>query len=184
VSLKIWGLVQPSQRISFADSLYEAIFFGCINYFAVVIWLPGVLIKLNQVLSIPSYIISLLIVPILLPLLWQKMLYSKFLKGKIINLIPKGWDYFFRNAVSCLMLIHLKNGELIGGLYHTASLASSYPEKEDIYLQEIWELDDTGKFKKPIDNTLGLLINYESGDYIELFKFTEQGDKNERTADQ
>jgi hypothetical protein len=176
VRLKIWGLIQPSQRISFADSLYEAFFFGCINYFAVVIWLPGVLTNLNQFLSIPSYIISLLIVPILLPLLWRKILNSNLFKGKIINLTPKGWDYFFGKGVPCLMLIHLKNGQLIGGLYDNNSLASSYPENEDIYLQEIWELDDTGKFKKPIDNTLGLLINYESVDYIELFKFTEQGD--------
>jgi hypothetical protein len=173
LSLKIWSLIQPSQRISFVDSLYEAIFFGCINYFAVVIWFPPFLTELNQFLYIPSYIISLLLVPIVLPIIWQKILNSACLKGKIINLTPKGWDYFFRKSVPCFMLIHLKNGQVIGGLYHTDSLASSYPEKEDIYLQEIWELDDIGKFKNPIDKTMGLLINYESVDYIELFKITE-----------
>jgi hypothetical protein len=97
------------------------------------------------------------------------------IKKKIINPIPKAWDVFFRKQQPCFMMVHLKNGQIIGGLYAYASAASSYPEKEDLYLQELWELDDEGRFEKPIDGTMGLLVNNDSVDYIELFQYKEEG---------
>jgi hypothetical protein len=68
------------------------------------------------------------------------------------------------------MLIHLKDGQIIGGLYAYESAASSYPESEDLYLQEVWEIDNKGKFTKPIEGTMGLLVSYNTVDFIELFK--------------
>jgi hypothetical protein len=33
LSMKIWGLIHPSRHVSFADSLYEAVFYGALDYF-------------------------------------------------------------------------------------------------------------------------------------------------------
>jgi hypothetical protein len=153
LSLKIWRLIHPSRHIAFADSLYEAIFYGVLNYFAVVQWLPKLCAQIHFVFEIIAYIFSLVIVPLLLPFFWKWILSRSFIKQKIMNPIPKAWDIFFGRRKPCFMMIHLKNGEVIGGLYAYDSAASSYPEKEDLYLQEIWELNDEGKFVKPIDGT-------------------------------
>jgi hypothetical protein len=72
----------------------------------------------------------------------------------------------------------LNNNRVIGGLYGYDSFASSYPEKEDLYLEEVWKIDNDGKFVEKIANTKGVLINYNSIEYIELFDVNEGENRN------
>jgi hypothetical protein len=174
LSLKIWGLIHPTQHTTLADSLYEAIFYGVLNYFLVVHWLPVLLAKINAHLEIVAYIFSLVIVPFLLPFLWRKILSLKYIKRKIISPIPKAWDFFFTKYLPCFMLIHMKNGQMVGGLYLEQSSASTYPETEDLYLEQVWVIDDKGRFYEPVEGTMGLLINNNVIDYIELFEYQSQ----------
>jgi hypothetical protein len=109
ISMKIWGLIHPSRYIAFADSLYEAIFYGALNYFAFVQWLPPLMLKINFTLEIIAYILSLVITPLLLPILGKKILSWGFINKKIINPIPKAWDVFFGKRQPCFMMVHLKN---------------------------------------------------------------------------
>jgi hypothetical protein len=76
------------------------------------------------------------------------------------------------------MLIHIKDGRVIGGLYGPDSFASSYPEREDIYLEEIWKIDEEGKFLGKIADTKGLLINADIIEYIELFNINNEEKSN------
>jgi len=170
ISLKIWRLIYPSRYVSFADSLYEAVFYGVFNYFIIVTWFPPLMAGKHTALEIIAYVISLVIVPSLLPFAWKGILKLTFVKNITINPIPKAWDNFFIRGIPCFMLIHLKDSQIIGGLYAYESAASSYPEAEDLYLQEVWEIDNNGKFTKPVEGTMGLLVNYNTVDYIELFK--------------
>jgi hypothetical protein len=170
ISLKIWRLIHPSRYVSFADSLYEAVFYGVFNYFIIVTWFPPLMAGVHTTLGIIAYVISLVIVPVLLPFAWKGILNRKIVKNITINPIPRAWDNFFIRKIPCFMLIHLKAGQIIGGLYAFESAASSYPEAEDLYLQEVWEIDNNSKFIKPIEGTMGLLVNYNTVDYIELFK--------------
>jgi hypothetical protein len=173
ISLKIWGLIHPSRRIVFSEAIYEAVFYGVLNYFLVVRWLTSLVVMSEVAINICVYIFSLIIVPILLPIIWKWILSRKFIKKRIINPIPKAWDMFFVRRKPCFMIVHIKNGQVIGGLYDSDSAASSYPENQDLYLQEIWELDDEGKFIKQIEGTLGLLVSGDTINYIELFRCTE-----------
>jgi hypothetical protein len=180
LSMKIWGLLLPSRHMSMADSLYEAIFYGVLNYFIIVQWFPP-LIKAEGCGTfwfIVSYIVSLVIIPILLPIAWKQVISSAFLKRKIINPIPKAWDVFFGRRNPCFMIVHLKDNSVIGGYYGYKSAASSYPETEDLYLEQIWQLDVLGHFKEPIEDTAGLLVSSDSIGYIELFHSLEEGEKN------
>ncbi|MDR1904863.1 MAG: DUF6338 family protein [Treponema sp.] len=68
------------------------------------------------------------------------------------------------------MRLHLKNGQTLGGLYTEKSFASAYPEKEDLYLSELWRLDQVGAFQEPVENSGGLLVNFEEVNFIEIFK--------------
>ncbi|GMO36617.1 MAG: DUF6338 family protein [Termitinemataceae bacterium] len=170
LSLKVWALIHPSRRVSFADSLYEAVFYGVVNYFLVAVWMLPLMAKQGAVWKIIALITALVIVPLLLPHLWKWILSWKSIRKRIINPIPKAWDVFFGKQKPCFMLVHLNNGQVIGGLYAYNSASSSYPEEEDLYLEKIYEIDDAGKLTKPIDGSLGLLVNCKSIDYIELLE--------------
>ena len=172
ISLKIWGLINPSRKILISESLIEAIIFSSFNYIFT-IWLYLLLKKTSYVWI--YYLTVLLIFPSLLPKLLKLILNTKLFKDINISLIPKSWDYFFSKNECCFMLIHLNNGGMIGGLYGTDSFASSYPEKEDIYLQEIWKIDTEGNFLEKITGSKGLLVNHDVIEYIELFNIPEGG---------
>ena len=77
------------------------------------------------------------------------------------------------------MLIHLNNGRIIGGLYGPDSFVSSYPEEEDVYLQEIWKIDEEGRFMEKIPDSKGLLINHDAIEYIEFFDINRDGGEND-----
>jgi hypothetical protein len=177
ISLKIWGLIHPSQKVLISESLIEAIIFSSFNYIAT-IWLYYVL---NESGFLWLYFLCVLVLfPLLWPILLKGILNIKFLKRKTISLIPKSWDYFFGKRKECFMLIHLKNKRIIGGLYGADSFASSYPEKEDVYLQEIWKIDENGGFIEKIPDSKGLLVNHDAIEYIELFNYyIEEGENNE-----
>ena len=56
------------------------------------------------------------------------------------------------------------------GRFDTNSFASSYPAKEQIYLEEVWELGEKGNFVKRIDRSKGIVI---LGDEIVAIEFFE-----------
>ena len=57
----------------------------------------------------------------------------------------------------------------LGGLYNGESFASSYPESQDIYLGEVWKVDEQGRFQSRIDATMGALVNHDVIDYLEFY---------------
>ena len=180
ISLKIWSLLVPSKKLSFKDYTMEAIFYSFIN-FSLLFWLIIIAERSEGVLQIILFICILFVAPIIWPILWKIILSSNILQGKIIHPTPNAWDYFFSLGKPCFMLIHLKSGILIGGLYYKDSFASSYPEKKDLYIKEVWKIDENGKFLEKIDRTEGMLINYDIIDYIEMFNtFSAEGESDVR----
>jgi hypothetical protein len=171
ISLKIWGLIHPSPKLLLSESLIEVIIFSCFSY-ASTIWLYSLL---KETPFIVVYYLTVIIISFLWPILFKFILNIKLFKKIKISLIPKSWDYFFSKRELCFMLIHLNNGKMIGGLYGIDSFASSYPEKEDLYLQEVWKIDSEGKFIEKILGSKGLLVNHSLIEYIELFDVTEGG---------
>jgi len=97
-----------------------------------------------------------------------KIAKSKKLRKYIISPLKLPWDAFFEQKKSCWVVIHLKNGEKIGGVYSDNSFTSAYPHKEQIFLQEKWLLDVKGNFKKKQNRTNGVLI---LGDEIKIIEF-------------
>jgi hypothetical protein len=170
VSLKVWGLLNSSPRFRLSESLVEAVIYSSFNiiFFA---WLFDILKQIHPVLA---YIVILIIFPVLWPVIFYNILKIPFFKTR---LTPTSWDHFFNLKEDCFILLHLKNGLTLGGLYTAESFASSYPEKEDLYLSELWQLDEDGRFIKPIENTGGLLVNFDEVNFIEIFKlnFEPQG---------
>lgn len=174
ISIKIYDLLVPAERRDFSKSVLEVISYSCIN-FALLFWL---LILINQEQfylqhKVWYFILMfsvLFVFPIVWPVVLKNILSSKLLRGKIIHPTPKAWDYFFNLGEPHWVLVHLKNGDLIGGLYGRNSFASSFPSEQDLYLEEVWKVDQNGAFLEKIEQTGGLLIRDQEIEFLEFFK--------------
>jgi hypothetical protein len=92
-----------------------------------------------------------------------------FIRSKTIHPIAKPWDYIFSQGETHWVILHLKDGRRIGGKYGTQSFASSYPAEEQIYIEELWRLDENGKFQHKIEGSKGLIISHKDFEAIEFF---------------
>lgn len=173
ISLKIWKLLIPSHDHRISDYFIETICYSAIN-FSFLFWLIPIANQQKGFLFFICYLIIMIVAPCIWPFLWKLLITCKLFKGHLIHPTQKAWDYYFGLGNMCFMLIHLKNGNLIGGLYYKNSFASSYPENQDLYLKEVWKINKKGEFISKIDRTDGMLITYDVIDYIELFKATEE----------
>jgi hypothetical protein len=163
ISLKVWGLLNSSPRFRLSESLIEAVIYSSWNA-VFFVWLFGILKSVHAILAYG-------LVCIALPVLWPVLVYNlskiRFFKTRIT---PTAWDHFFNLKEDCFILLHLKSGQILGGLYTDKSFASAYPEKEDLYLSELWRLNEKGEFQEPVENSGGLLVNFEEVSFIEIFK--------------
>ena len=121
------------------------------------------------------YLGVFIVIPSLSAILFTMFLYCGFSEcGKIIHTSSRiTWDYFFGLREPCFMLIHLKSKNTIGGLFKDSSFASSFPASEDIYLEEIWKINEKGEFIEKLPQTAGMLVNIQTIEYIELYKIQE-----------
>ena len=169
VSMRVWHWLVPSKNERLKNYYLETIVFGIFHF----ILFGKLLMRANdygQWLEIIAYLGVFIVIPALSAILFKMLLYSPFLKGKIIHPSPKAWDYFFGLREPCFMLIHLKSKNTIGGLFKDSSFASSFPESEDIYLEEIWKINEKGEFIEKLPQTAGMLVNIQNIEYIELYK--------------
>ena len=177
ISMKVYDIFIPSERRDFSGAVYEAIGYSFLNYGAF-IWL--ILIIYYQKwweTNFNGFIISLFFLVFIMPILWAIIYYniatSKKLSKYIVHPIQKPWDYFFRQRKSNWVLINLRaidKIKKIGGVYSSKSFSSSYPAEEQIYIEQVWELDEKGKFIKPISKSKGAIINGRDILTIEFFK--------------
>jgi hypothetical protein len=173
ISLFVYDQLIPSIKRDFSKSIIEIMCFSTLNFIVL-----SFLIYLNLKFEYYTYYqtlfyFSLLLVFILMPVLWPFFFVifskSKFFRKNFIHPIAKPWDYFFGKKEAAWVIVHLKNGKMIGGKYSLNSFASSYPDKEQIYLEEVWKLDNIGKFISRIDRTKGIIIIGDDISSIEFF---------------
>lgn len=174
ISIKIYDLIIPGERRDFSQAIIEAIAYSSIN-FALLSWLIALINKDDFPSAHPFWyivviIIALFVFPILWPILFLKITEWKPIASKIYHPIQKPWDWYFRKGEPCWVIVHLKDGRKIGGKYDGNSFASSSPAEEQIYLEEIWRLDDKGVFIEPTERSKGMIIFKEEILSLEFFK--------------
>lgn len=181
IAMKVYDLTTPSERRNFGNSLIEVVSFSLLN---LLLW--SWLLLLIDVQTFPydhpvlTYLLTLLVAvlsPIFLAILFRKVLDSRFLRSWLLDPSPTGWDGFFRRRESCWVLFHLKDDDktVVGGYYGTESVASSHPHKQQVYVEEIWKVDQTThKFIEKVDRTHGAIMSAEECLFIELYKEDEQ----------
>lgn len=162
ISTKIYDLLIPTEKRDFSKSLFEVMGYSALN-FAALSWLI-ILIHSNNFYSTHKIFyfsflfIVIFIIPIIWPIVFLKLMSYPPISKKIVHPIRKPWDYIFGKKQCFWVIVHLKDSRKIGGRYDKNSFTSSYPAEEQIYLEEVWELDDKGAFKRPIERSGGIII--------------------------
>ncbi|MBC8204638.1 hypothetical protein ISS30_01155 [bacterium] len=173
ISIKIWTLIVPSEKLDFSKSFFEVIAYSALN-FAGLSWL----IFLIHTNGFPVYhtfwylvlvFFIIFVMPTIWPIIFFKAFQCKFVSKFIISPYQKPWDFVFSKRKIYWIIIHLKDGRNIGGKYGANSFASSAPAEEQIYLEKVWEIDSQGKFGEPIDRSGGIIIMREEISSVEFF---------------
>lgn len=173
ISMKIYDLLIPNEKRDFSKSIFEVLGYSALN-FAALSWLiiiiqSGNFSKDHRLWYLLALIGIICIIPILWPIVLLKFLSWPPIAERIVHPIMKPWDYVFGKKRVYWIIVHLHDGRRIGGKYDTKSFSSSFPSEEQIYLEEVWELDEKGAFKKPIDRSRGIIIIGKDISSVELF---------------
>ncbi len=125
----------------------------------------------RKTLAYAALLFSLVVFPALLGIVTYRMRNSELLtKWGLVTPHPTSWDSFFSRKETCWVIFRLKSGSMIGGHYGIGSHASSFPNEADVYVSEVWRLDEEGRFKEQINGTMGMLIRREDCELIEFLQ--------------
>ncbi len=174
VSIKIYDLLVPTDRKEIGKYLIDAVAYSCINY-ALVSWILVLADRCNLYKNHPFWFFLLVIsILFLFPILWAVLYYClrtlTFFTKRIPHPISKPWDYVFSKREAYWVIVYLNDGTKIGGRYGSDSFASSYPADEQIYLQQVWEVNDDNRFLKAVERSKGILVSKKDIKAIEFFR--------------
>lgn len=176
----VYDLLIPGDKRNWSDQLAEAVAYGFFN-FIVWWWLIYDSIELshsNRVQATIGLAATLLVSPALLGLLAFKVRSGKWLARWVRTPTPTAWDHVFGQTKEQRrerwVRIHLNDGRMLGGLLSKGSYASTYPQRQDLFVQEEWRLDNTGRFVEKLSDTGGFLVNMDNCRLIEFMELEHE----------
>jgi hypothetical protein len=173
ISMRVYRLLMPAKDLDWKDSVSESLFFSAINFS---LFLP-LLVCIHQpgfaAQNVGAYsgllLLVLLVGPVLIPRGYVAALRCRWLMRGLQIPMPSAWDHFFDRRESLFVLVHLTNGQKIGGYYGPSSYATSYPRQGDLYLEATFAVDSKGRFCDHIPLSRGLLLRSSDYHYMEFF---------------
>lgn len=178
IAIKVYDLFYPPEKRDFGSSLMEAAAYGLIN---LAVWIVP-LFYINQKEWIENHpfwyagcsILFLVVSPILLALLTAKVRNFKWVAKHLGYPTRTAWDEFFRRRQECWILFYLKNGMMVGGYFGEHSYATTYPQPPEIYVEEVYRVDDVGEFVEIVEGTKGMLIRSADCERVEFLAVKEK----------
>lgn len=176
VATTVYSYLIPSEKRKLTDYLVELVTFS-VFYLALFFWLVALLyrvdIQSNAFFFNLLVLLTIFVVPAFLGWLASYLLQASWMRRlvkTVVHPVPTSWDYIFSRGEPYWIIFHLKTGEKIGGYYGSKSFASSYPETLEIYVEEIWRLDEYGILREEVVSTAGGYIKAEDCKFIELLR--------------
>lgn len=166
--------ITPSGRTSDSKYYLSCLAYSIVNC-AVWSWIYKILNdkvygKLYWIEIVLVTIIGAVIVATFIGIIKQSGIIKKLLnkvKINISNPIPTSWDYFFSKQKSNWIVVTLVNGKSVMGFYSFESFASSDPEERDIFIEEVYDVNDEYKWIKN-EKSKGILISKDQISTIEF----------------
>ncbi len=174
ISLKFYQLLYPGVLRNASDQLVDAVAYSCVNY-ALLLWLILEVESSRLKVVHPSfyflfYAFVLFVAPIIWVLLWSWMRSWEIFQRNAPHPVAKPWDFVFQQRKQYWVIVYLKNGEQIGGKFSAKSFASSAPADEQIYLEEVW-LVENGVLQRAVKESAGVLIGASEISHVEFFNY-------------
>ena len=173
ISMYVYGLKVPQREHQLKDKVLEAICFSLLNFIF--------LIGLIQFLFHPNFIfehpihswIIVLASFVLAPIVWPFLLVWLLRKAahfRWIGVRPStAWDDFFSKQQGCWVQVVLNDAARVGGRFDQASYASAFPDPGHIYIEEIWNISDDGRFVDKVDGAPGIILRPTDYKYVLVF---------------
>lgn len=179
ISMYVYGLLVPQKELKLQEKILESICFSLLNILIVGIPLRELLgvdaFSATAVGSLSwrgwSYIIAaFVILPITYPFLLRYMLRGAEQFGIVTIQAKTAWDDFFGSrSRGCWVQVLLNDGQWIGGRFDRSSYASSFPDPGHILIEELWEVDEGGRFTTPLDGSPGAILRPTDYKWIRVF---------------
>lgn len=172
LALQIYRLVMPARHLDWQNVVSQGLFYSVVNYVllfpAAVFLLDGNNLEQHPIAYWLCLVVVLLVGPVLLPFGYRWAHGWKWLRGRIQAPYPTSWDYFFAKRRPTFIIVHLKNGRMVGGYWGDGSYASAYPETGDLYISHSVAVDERGNFLEVVPGTGGLLVRREDFHFLEF----------------
>lgn len=172
LSQRVYRLIMPAGDMDWKDGLLAAMFYTAIND---ILLFPLLLFVVNgkNALSSPlSYWLSLFVLvlggPVAWPILWVWIATKTRLRKWLIIPYRSASDFFFSKRSTCFVVVHLKNGSMIGGWLGETSYVTTYPESGDLYLSATVRLTADAELGAPVPSSLGVLVRRDEYTHLEL----------------
>lgn len=86
---------------------------------------------------------------------------------------PSAWDFAFKRSQEAFIRVLLTDGTFVGGWFGRNSFAAGYPDDHELYLEEVYSLDEHGKFGEPTGD--GVWISGAEIATLEIIKVDSVG---------
>jgi hypothetical protein len=174
VARSVYRLLVPAPRQDATSLVLELATYGMINL-GLVAWMIPLVMNRRLVDERPLIFglgttAMFVIVPMLLGVLTFVVRKSRWATRWFQHPMPTAWDYLFSQRRALWVLCHLKNGQRVGGFFGRESYASSYPVDAEIYVENIWRVDENGRFAENIVGNAGMIIRYADCQQMEFYR--------------
>jgi Family of unknown function (DUF6338) len=184
IFIRVFDNLLPGRLRSFSQQVIDIL---CWSFTILALWLFPALIVFGLSQRVSGWLFHLLLSALILlgvfgtPILLAYIFYRLELRGTLKNWgthpTPSSWDWFFSNRKgNHYVRFHLKQGTQLGGYFGENSFATSSPEPQEIYVEEVWRLDEDGRFVERVEGTDGAMVNREDCELIAFFKTREARD--------
>lgn len=184
VALKAYELLFPSERHDSSKQIVDAVAYSCLNY-AILFW-PIAAVENAKIgdsysnLYALFYLFVLFIAPVILILVWKLVRESDLFQSFAPHPTQKPWDFVFSKRNTYWIIVTLKNGKRIAGMYGENSFASSAPAEEQIYLEQEWVLNEEGGFERPASQSAGIIVLASEIETVEFYYSGENTNEQEK----
>ena len=117
----------------------------------------------------------------------QKKTLTRFLQNRglpVKSSYSTGLEWTFGQLTGPVyLLITFDDGSKLYGYFGENSLASSDPEDHTIFIEEVWDFDESKRQWTPLPEKRGILVKGDSIRHIEIWNFLEEDiDESKRSA--
>jgi hypothetical protein len=175
ISLKVYDLLIPGERRDFTKSFFDAMAYTALN-FAALLWLIA-LVRSGSLSPWQWFIAMFFLLigmPALWPLLFLQIRRHPAIAQRVTSPHPRVWDDIFARRTPYWVIVHLRDQRRIGGLYGGGSFTSHSPAPPEIYLEQVWHVDEKGFTGTVVKSTAGILIMGTDILALEFFRYYKE----------